>query len=156
MKIVRFRIFNYKSIIDSGDCYPSDGVTILAGKNEAGKSSILEALEDFNFEKVIRRPLGRLLFLPISRSTNRQLKNVARMIVCKAHGTQEPECTHVHEDSEYRATPQTVTAVVLRLPVSQPISWRSGTSSARRRSLANRLDTKSSALHGTHAQDAAS
>lgn len=55
MKIIKFRIHNYKSIIDSGDCYPSEGVTILAGKNEAGKSSILEALEDFNSEEPIRK-----------------------------------------------------------------------------------------------------
>lgn len=55
MKILKFRIFNYKSIVDSGDCYPSEGVTILAGKNEAGKSSILEALEDFNPKDAIRK-----------------------------------------------------------------------------------------------------
>lgn len=54
MKIKKFRIWNYKSIIDSGDCYPAECVTILAGKNESGKSSILEALEDFNDHKKIR------------------------------------------------------------------------------------------------------
>jgi predicted ATP-dependent endonuclease of OLD family len=48
MKLVKFRIHNYKSIIDSGECYPAEMVTILAGKNESGKSSILEALHDFN------------------------------------------------------------------------------------------------------------
>ncbi|MDO8988621.1 MAG: AAA family ATPase [Sideroxyarcus sp.] len=55
MKILKFRILNYKSIIDSGYCYPSERVTILAGKNEAGKSSILEALEDFNSGEPIRK-----------------------------------------------------------------------------------------------------
>lgn len=54
MKIKKFRIWNYKSIDDSGDCYPAEFVTILAGKNEAGKSSILEALEDFNINTNIR------------------------------------------------------------------------------------------------------
>ena len=53
MKIIKFRIKNYKSIIDTGDCYLSDKLTILAGKNESGKSSILEALEDFNHVKTI-------------------------------------------------------------------------------------------------------
>jgi predicted ATP-dependent endonuclease of OLD family len=48
MKLKKFRIHNYKSIIDSGDCYPSETVTILAGKNESGKSSLLEALRDAN------------------------------------------------------------------------------------------------------------
>ena len=48
MKLVKFRIKNYKSIIDSGPCYLSKIVTILAGKNESGKTSILEALRDFS------------------------------------------------------------------------------------------------------------
>ena len=48
MKIEKFRIKNYKSIIDSGDCYLTNDVTILAGKNESGKTSILEALRDFD------------------------------------------------------------------------------------------------------------
>ena len=54
MKIKKFRIKNYKSIIDSGDCYLTNDVTILAGKNESGKTSILEALEDFNINSKIR------------------------------------------------------------------------------------------------------
>lgn len=54
MKIVKFRIKNYKSIKDSGDCYFSDKLTILAGKNESGKTTILEALEDFGNNKSIR------------------------------------------------------------------------------------------------------
>lgn len=53
MKVVRFRIKNYKSIEDSRWCYLDDRITILAGKNEAGKTSILEALENFNFNKNI-------------------------------------------------------------------------------------------------------
>jgi len=54
MKINKFRIWNYKSIVDSGDFYPAERVTVLAGKNESGKSSILEALEDFNGDQSIR------------------------------------------------------------------------------------------------------
>ncbi|MBS1801415.1 MAG: AAA family ATPase [Acidobacteria bacterium] len=54
MKITKFRIKNYKSIIDSGDCYFSDKLTILAGKNESGKTSILEALEDFDEDRTLR------------------------------------------------------------------------------------------------------
>lgn len=53
--IERFKIKNYKSIINSGDCYLANKVTILAGKNESGKSSILEALEDFDTDKEIRK-----------------------------------------------------------------------------------------------------
>jgi predicted ATP-dependent endonuclease of OLD family len=54
MKLTKFRIKNYKSIVDSGDCYFSDKLTILAGKNESGKSSVLEALEDFHQDRTIR------------------------------------------------------------------------------------------------------
>jgi predicted ATP-dependent endonuclease of OLD family len=54
MKIKKFRIFNYKSINDSEDCYLSqEGLTIIAGKNEAGKTSVLEALRDFNIDMKI-------------------------------------------------------------------------------------------------------
>lgn len=54
MELVKFRIGNYKSIVDSGDCYFSEKLTILAGKNESGKTSLLEALEDFQYGKKIR------------------------------------------------------------------------------------------------------
>jgi len=49
MKLKSFKITNYKSIIDSGECRLSDNdnITILAGQNESGKSSILQALRDF-------------------------------------------------------------------------------------------------------------
>lgn len=47
MKLKRFRIYGYKSIIDTGYCDLSSDITILAGKNESGKTSILEALQDF-------------------------------------------------------------------------------------------------------------
>lgn len=62
MKLKKFRIKNYKSIVDSGDCYLTDTITILAGKNESGKTSILEALEDFGVSKSIRetaRPIKK-------------------------------------------------------------------------------------------------
>ncbi len=56
MEIKSFRIKNYRSIKDSGICYASgDNITILAGKNESGKTAILEAMEDFNTEKEIRK-----------------------------------------------------------------------------------------------------
>ena len=54
MKLTKSRIKNYKSIIDSGDCYINPNITTLLGKNEVGKTAKLEALEDFNFTKQIR------------------------------------------------------------------------------------------------------
>jgi predicted ATP-binding protein involved in virulence len=68
MKITSFRIKNYRSIRDSGECYLSDdNITIMVGKNESGKTAILEALEDFNFNKRIRddaRPLQDANLIP--------------------------------------------------------------------------------------------
>lgn len=44
-----FRIYEFKSIVDSGICFLSrDGITVLAGQNEAGKTAILTALRDFD------------------------------------------------------------------------------------------------------------
>jgi len=55
MELKWFRIKNFRSIKDTGVCYLSgDNITILAGKNESGKTAILEALEDFNQGKAIR------------------------------------------------------------------------------------------------------
>lgn len=49
MRLYSFRVINFKSIIDSGDCKLSDvdNILILAGQNESGKSSALEALDFF-------------------------------------------------------------------------------------------------------------
>jgi len=48
MKLTKFRIQNYKSIIDSGYCTLASDMTILIGKNESGKTATLEALKFFN------------------------------------------------------------------------------------------------------------
>ena len=49
MRLLEFQIKNYRSIIDTGIIKLSvhDNVTVLAGQNESGKSSILQALNDF-------------------------------------------------------------------------------------------------------------
>lgn len=45
MKLLEFRITNFRSIKDTGWCpFSADGVTVLIGQNESGKSSILAAL----------------------------------------------------------------------------------------------------------------
>src|SRR5512145_23034 len=48
MKIIAFHIRNYRSIVDSGNCFLSpDHITALIGQNESGKTSVLEALKSF-------------------------------------------------------------------------------------------------------------
>lgn len=49
MKLVSFRIKHFKSIDDSGECSLASDVTVLAGKNEAGKTNLLQALRKFNY-----------------------------------------------------------------------------------------------------------
>jgi predicted ATP-dependent endonuclease of OLD family len=53
--IIKFQVKNYRSIKDSGVCYLADGITVLAGKNESGKTSLLQALEDFDTNQTIRK-----------------------------------------------------------------------------------------------------
>lgn len=48
VEVEKIRIYNYKSITDSGDCFFGKKFTILAGKNESGKTTILEALQSFD------------------------------------------------------------------------------------------------------------
>jgi len=51
MKLIKFRIKNFKSIFDTGECELASDITVLAGKNDAGKTVILQALEKFNRDK---------------------------------------------------------------------------------------------------------
>lgn len=74
MKIEKFRIKNYRSIQDSGDCYLSPKITVLAGKNEAGKTSILEALRDFSTGQSIDDGA-----VPINRDAKPEIQVTFRM-----------------------------------------------------------------------------
>lgn len=48
MKLVAFRIQNFRSIVDSGWCDLSiDDITTIIGQNESGKSALLDALYNF-------------------------------------------------------------------------------------------------------------
>ena len=47
MKLIKVRVQNYKSILDSG-WVEMDDVTCLVGKNESGKTAFLQALEKLN------------------------------------------------------------------------------------------------------------
>ena len=64
MKLKTFRVTNYKCIEDSGEV-PIGDYTVLVGKNEAGKTSILRALQKFN--PVQPMPFGSLREFPRKR-----------------------------------------------------------------------------------------
>lgn len=44
MRILKARIRNYKSYLDSGDIVFAPGINVIVGKNDAGKSAVMEAL----------------------------------------------------------------------------------------------------------------
>lgn len=49
MRPLAFRIYDFKSVHDSTVCtFSDDRITVLAGQNESGKTSILTALRDFD------------------------------------------------------------------------------------------------------------
>lgn len=56
MLLKAFQLLNYKSFADSGKCSVQNGVTILAGQNESGKSNILSALVKINDKEPIFAP----------------------------------------------------------------------------------------------------
>ncbi len=71
MKLKSFRIKGYKSIIDSGECRLSehDNILVLAGQNESGKSSILQAIRDFENESIDKDNLRDDDLLPVISCT---------------------------------------------------------------------------------------
>lgn len=67
MRLYSFNVKNFKSIIDTGECKISDidNVVVLAGQNESGKSSVLEALDFF-----ANGPSAKFVKLEIRQGTN--------------------------------------------------------------------------------------
>lgn len=51
MRLRRVQIQTYRSIVDSGPVDIEEGVTVIIGKNEQGKSTFLKAIEAFNYQK---------------------------------------------------------------------------------------------------------
>ncbi len=61
MKLARARITKYKSVVDS-DWFTLEQITCLVGKNESGKTAILEALEKLNAARGERANLAETDF----------------------------------------------------------------------------------------------
>lgn len=135
MKLLKFRIRDYKSIVDSQDCYPAERVTILAGKNEAGKSSLLEALEDFNLETQIRDraiPIGKPDAKPSIEVVYQIDKREATEIIGMVVANPEVANALVNALSDknlltvrkvYPATYEVSSPIFDSLPPSKPLNW---------------------------------
>lgn len=54
MRLKAARVRNYRSIRDTGEFEIENGKTILVGPNEAGKSAILQALQQINAPKGVK------------------------------------------------------------------------------------------------------
>jgi recombinational DNA repair ATPase RecF len=55
MRLKKARVRKYRSVRDSGWFEVENGKTILVGPNEAGKTVLLEALQQLNPPKGVRR-----------------------------------------------------------------------------------------------------
>lgn len=55
MRLINARVQNYRSIIDTGEFDVEELKTIMVGPNEAGKSAILQALQQINPPEGIRK-----------------------------------------------------------------------------------------------------
>lgn len=55
MRLIKARVQNYRSVVDSDYFEVEHGKTILVGPNEAGKTAILQALQQLNHPKGVKR-----------------------------------------------------------------------------------------------------
>lgn len=98
MKIVEFQVRNFRNIVDSSPISVEPDVTCLVGKNESGKSALLEALyllnpsyrDDFN----INDQYPRWLFAKDRRDGNIS----ERAVVTATFQLEEPEITAIEEE----------------------------------------------------------
>jgi AAA ATPase domain len=51
MRLKKVRVQTYRSIVDSGEAEIEDGVTVVIGKNEQGKTNFLKAIRSFNADQ---------------------------------------------------------------------------------------------------------
>ena len=54
-RLIKFRVMNFRSIIDSGYIDIKNRATVLIGSNRAGKSSLLNALEKLNYDETFNK-----------------------------------------------------------------------------------------------------
>lgn len=96
MRLQRFRIQNYRSVLDTGDVEVENIKTILVGSNEAGKTAVLQALQQINPPKDVAgftalRDYPRSLYNDISTKKI----DPATITIAQATFTLEPDDTAI-------------------------------------------------------------
>jgi hypothetical protein len=132
MRVTKAQVTKYKSVTDSGEFLVDDHMTALVGKNEAGKTAVLEALYRFN-----PLPSGHPTTFEPLRDYPRSSYNRDKAKISKV----EPlKLTLVLEDADIAAVEAkfgkgSVIATQSRLLAGTAVTRRTGTprSSARRR-----------------------
>jgi predicted ATP-dependent endonuclease of OLD family len=81
MRLVSFRISNYKGFHDSGEIQLDTGFNVIVGKNDAGKTSLLEAL---SLQITSEHHHRSLKTLPDRRSPRNWLPEVAATFLISA------------------------------------------------------------------------
>jgi len=92
MRLIKARIYKYRSIRDTGEFEVENGKTILVGPNEAGKTVVLRALQQLNSPKGIEglEPLRDYPRSEYSRDIARGAVDPATVTVVEGHFKPEP------------------------------------------------------------------
>ncbi|MEZ2328080.1 AAA family ATPase [Bacillus tropicus] len=70
MFVEYIKIKNFRSILDSGNLYFDKNLTVLAGKNESGKSNVFKALECFSKNNLSTEDIPEIFYDNISDNEN--------------------------------------------------------------------------------------
>ncbi len=96
MKLTEFRIENYRNILDSG-WIQIDDITVIVGKNESGKTSLLKALWKFNPFHDVKYDLDREW--PRGHRKDKSLDKVVSTLRFKFTAEEQSIIKDIHESA---------------------------------------------------------
>lgn len=96
MKMTAFRVENYRSILDSGWIETTD-TTVIVGKNESGKTSLLKALWKFNPFNKVAYDLNREW--PRGRRKDRSLDKTVVTVRFEFDAEEQSKIEEIHESA---------------------------------------------------------
>ncbi len=132
MKLTHVRVMKYKCIIDSGKFSVRD-VTCLVGKNEAGKTALLEALEKVNSAQASRSQFDADLDFP-RMEDEPAAETRKKIVVVETTWTLDPsEVAHIKSfvggdvltNQEFTVSRNYANELTWGLPLSQEVAIQS-------------------------------